>query len=131
MEAARSACAEIHERFIGNDACRKKWPGLDRHRAMAADASGDRNALGRINRRSRRFARSSITERRVCHERFRIARVRRRVSARWGGRVLFGARYSWSGRTDWGGKSSPSIDPLASYRYHSKYGVTRIHVLAR
>src|SRR5947208_10246282 len=101
METAPSPCAEVYQRFIGHHFSCKKWPGLDRHRAVAADAPGDRNALGRINRRSRRFACSSITERRVCHERFRIARVRRRVSTRRSGRVLFGARYSWSGRTDW------------------------------
>ena len=88
METARAARAEVRQGSIGHHASGERRSGVDRHREVAAKFARRRDALWRIDRRSRRSARVIAAERGVRHQRFRVARVRCRVSTRRSRRLL-------------------------------------------
>ncbi|PYI75014.1 MAG: hypothetical protein DMF01_08830, partial [Verrucomicrobia bacterium] len=75
METSLAASAKICEKFTGHNAPGKNRSCVDRHFAMAADSSGDRSELRRIDPRSRWRSRGSVVHRRIRNQRLRVARL--------------------------------------------------------
>ena len=95
METARAARAEVRQGSIGHNASGERRSRLDRYREVAGDSPRRRDALRWIDRGSRGCAGRRAGERGIRQQRFRVARVRCRVSTRRNRRLLSGTRYSW------------------------------------